>query len=101
MSRGSQAQFYKTGAWVNCREEYLKKVGGLCEICLSKGMIVPAEIVHHKVHLNVENLYDPNISLCFDNLQAVCRDCHAKLHGKEKRFTVRADGTVEAIAPYV
>ena len=68
MSRGKQSQFYKTGAWVQCRNAYLKSVGGLCEKCLEKGLIVPAEIVHHKIHLNAENLSDPSISLNPANL---------------------------------
>lgn len=101
MSEGKQRDFYKSGAWVNCRNNYMKSVGGLCEICKEKGLIVPAIIVHHKVHLNAENLSDPNVSLNFNNLQAVCRDCHARLHGKEKRYFVREDGTVEVIAPFV
>lgn len=102
MSEGKQAHFYKTGAWVNCRRDYLKSVGGLCERCKAKGMIVPAEIVHHKIHLNAENLSDPNVSLSFDNLQAVCRNCHAELHGREKRFKVSEDGRVYSTdAPYV
>lgn len=94
MSRGRQGQFYKTGAWVSCRDNYLRSVGGLCERCKAKGLIVPAEIVHHKTHLNNENIDDPMISLSFDNLEALCRKCHAEEHGKTKRFDVLPDGTV-------
>ena len=95
MSQGKQSQFYKTAAWVSCRNSYLKSVGGLCERCLAKGLIVPAEIIHHKIHLNENNINDPSVSLNFDNLEAVCRSCHGELHGKRKRYTIAADGSVE------
>ena len=94
MSKGKQSEFYKTGAWVNCRESYLKSVGGLCERCKAKGLIVPAEIVHHKEHLNVDNITDPTITLNNDNLEALCRKCHGEEHGSPKRFDVLPDGTV-------
>ena len=96
MSRGKQAQFYKTALWVECRKNYLKRVGGLCEKCKKKGLIVPAEIVHHKIHLNAENINDPTISLNPDNLEALCRKCHGDEHGTPKRFDVLADGSVVA-----
>lgn len=37
------AWFYSTWAWRNCRALYIKSVGGLCERCLAKGLINPAE----------------------------------------------------------
>ena len=102
MSRGSQAQFYKTAAWVNCRNGYLKSVGGLCEKCKAKGLIVPAEIIHHKIHLNADNINDPSITLNPMNLEALCRQCHGEAHGNVKRFDVLPNGEVVARvdAPY-
>ena len=44
-------QFYKSKQWQDCRNSYMKKVGGLCELCLKEGKITPAEEVHHKVHV--------------------------------------------------
>jgi 5-methylcytosine-specific restriction endonuclease McrA len=72
--------FYYTQAWKNAREAYKRSKGGLCERCLDKGYIVPGEIVHHKIRLTPENINDPNISLNWDNLQLVCRKCHAEIH---------------------
>ena len=43
-------------------------------------MIVPADIVHHKIPLTDENVNDLSISLSWDNLQALCRQCHAEVH---------------------
>ena len=87
--------FYKTEAWKSCRDAYAKSVGGLCEYCYAKGRIVPGEIVHHKVHLNPQNINDPNISLDWGNLVLLCRDCHGAVHTKKiKRYKVDALGRV-------
>ena len=69
--------FYDSRAWKDTRRNYKQSVGGLCEKCLAKGLITPAEIVHHKTPLTVDNVSDLNISLSWDNLQALCRQCHA------------------------
>lgn len=72
--------FYRTQAWKDTRRNYLKSVGGLCERCLAKGLIEPAVIVHHKVPLNEDNISNLSISLGWDNLEALCRKCHAEVH---------------------
>lgn len=94
MSQGLFLKFYSTTAWANCRESYLKSVGGLCEMCKEKGLITPAEIVHHKTHITAENIDDPNITLSYDNLLAVCRKHHGELHGTPRRYTIGEDGTI-------
>lgn len=72
--------FYHSAAWKNTRRNYKQSVGGLCERCLAKGMIVPADVVHHKIPLTDQNVNDLSISLSWDNLQALCRQCHAEVH---------------------
>lgn len=97
-------KFYKSVAWKQCRAAYAKSKGGLCEVCLARGRIVPGEIVHHKIHISPKNINDLNVILDWNNLQLVCRECHAEAHrhdGKENpqryevdkfgRVTVRAD----------
>ena len=86
--------FYKSKAWQKCRESYLNKARGLCEECLRHGLYTPADTVHHKIHLSPKNINDPSITLSFDNLEAVCRDCHANLHKSEKRYRVDEFGHV-------
>lgn len=76
----SQAKFYNSPAWKKTREAYTRSVGGLCERCLAKGVITPAELVHHKVPLTDDNIEDLSISLDWNNLQALCRKCHAEVH---------------------
>ena len=77
--------FYSSKAWQHCRASYKKSVGGLCERCLAKGLIVPGEIVHHKVYIDPDNITDPEILMSFDNLELLCRDCHAQEHIARKR----------------
>lgn len=93
--------FYDSRAWKDTRRNYKQSVGGLCEKCLAKGLITPAEIVHHKIPLTVDNVSDLNISLSWDNLQALCRQCHAEEHEAMyakrvgRRYKINADGSVD------
>lgn len=92
--------FYKSAAWLHCRDGYIKSVGGLCERCLSKGLIVPGYIVHHKCYLTPNNILDPDVSLNWNNLEYLCHDCHNKEHFKDeylKRYKIKPDGSVEVL----
>lgn len=77
--------FYNSKAWKDCRAGYLRSVGGLCERCLAKGTYRPAEIIHHKIHLTPANISNPDVALSWDNLEALCRDCHAEIHEPRAR----------------
>ena len=77
--------FYKSKAWQKCRKAYAKSKGELCERCLNKGIYKAGEIVHHKQHITPGNITDPNIILAWDNLELLCRDCHAQEHDRRKR----------------
>lgn len=87
--------FYKSQAWKDTRAAYAKSKGYLCEVCLAKGIYRSGDIVHHKIHLSPENIADPSVSLNWDNLQLVCRDCHAQLHdNKQRRYKLDELGRV-------
>ena len=86
--------FYTRQAWRKCATAYRRSVGGLCEKCRQSGLIVPAEEVHHKIKLTPETINRPEIALNWQNLIALCKDCHLKEHRKEKRWRVDADGNV-------
>ena len=95
MSRDFARKFYSSQAWVDCREAYKKSVGGLCERCAEKGLVEPGEIVHHKIHLTPENINDTEYTLDWNNLELVCRACHATEHGaRKKRYIVNENGEV-------
>lgn len=84
MAKEFAYSFYHSGAWKKQRE-YIKAVRfGLCERCLAKGKFVKGEIVHHKIHLTPENIHDKSICLDEQNLELLCRDCHAEEHQGER-----------------
>lgn len=86
--------FYKSKAWKDCRAAYASSKGGLCELCLRDGKYTPGNIVHHKVHLTPTNISDPTVTLNWENLELVCRNCHSAEHGNVKRYKVDVAGRV-------
>ena len=79
--------FYKSKAWKDCREAYAKSKGWLCERCMKEGRLTTGEIVHHKIHITPENISDPSVTLNWDNLELLCKDCHDE--EREKKNVVR------------
>ena len=57
-------------------------------------------MVHHIVPLTADNIGDINLSLNWDNLQALCRKCHAEVHDEiyakrsGRRYKVDEQGKV-------
>lgn len=86
--------FYSSTAWKDCREAYAASKGRLCERCLRNGIYTAGELVHHKIHLTPTNISDPTVTLNWENLELVCRNCHAAEHGNAKRYKVDAAGRV-------
>ncbi len=78
-------EFYSSKQWTKCAIAYKKSKQGLCERCLKKGLIVPADEVHHKIRLTKENINNPQISLNFNNLEALCEECHDKEHEADRK----------------
>ncbi len=64
-------KFYHTKQWMKCRTTFVALNHGKCQICGKRG-----NLVHHRT----QNVNDPYISLNFDNLELLCRDCHNKIH---------------------
>lgn len=84
--------FYKSKSWIDTREAYLSSVQYTCERCGE-----PAKIVHHKKYLTKSNINDVNISLNWNNLEALCQDCHNKEHHKQQSkltYTFDNEGNV-------
>ena len=78
-------EFYNSKRWRDTRTAYKKSRLELCERCLAKGIIVPAEEVHHKTRLTKNNINDYSVSLNFNNLEALCSNCHTKEHEQDQR----------------
>ena len=81
MAKSWARSFYSSKAWQDCRNEYAKRLQHLCEDCLRRGIYRPGEIVHHKIELDPINIEKPEVALNFENLELLCRDCHASRHG--------------------
>lgn len=102
MARDFAKSFYRSKAWKNTREAYKNSQHGLCERCAKNGTLSVGTIVHHITHLTPENINDPEVSLSFDNLELVCRNCHADLHPEiyskaaedEPRYAFDEDGNL-------
>lgn len=87
--------FYKSRTWQRTRDAYCASRGGLCEDCLTQGRYTVGVIVHHMKELTPDNIGDPGISLAWDNLRLLCRDCHGKRHSTTpKRYKVDESGHV-------
>ena len=80
-------KFYKSKAWLQCRDSYFTFRHGLCERCQG-----PGKIVHHKQYLTPDNINYPTITLSFMNLELLCQDCHNKEH--HARYGVTVDGVM-------
>jgi 5-methylcytosine-specific restriction endonuclease McrA len=84
--------FYASAAWVKCRDGFMSSKNYICERC---GEV--AVICHHKKHITPANISDPNITLNWDNLEALCQACHNEVHMskgaivKGLRFTADGD----------
>lgn len=88
-------KFYKSIQWTKCRNAYMKSVGGLCEDCMKEGRVTAAEEVHHIKFITPDNINDPNVTLNWNNLVALCRECHRKRHGaRQRRYDVDEWGRV-------
>lgn len=97
MAKEFAKDFYHSRRWQDCRRAYGQKRGWLCEECLGRNVLSYGEIVHHKIPLTPENIDDPEIAYGFNNLELVCRQCHAELHDKRKqhrRYTFGPDGEI-------
>ena len=50
---------------------------------MRKGIYTPGDIVHHKIeHVTPLTVDNPEVTLSFDNLELLCRQCHADEHGE-------------------
>ena len=76
--------FYASMAWTKCRLAFLKSKFFICERCEGA-----ATIAHHKEYLTPDNVNDPYVTLNWDNLEALCQDCHNKEHHNSGEGVIR------------
>lgn len=90
-------EFYHSKDWTDTRQAYLIAQHYLCERCGE-----PAKVVHHKHYLTKRNINNADIALNWDNLEALCQDCHNKEHhaaADTRRYKFDADGNVIQAQP--
>ena len=72
--------FYNSKKWRITRAAYVDSRvnidGGMCEYCGAEA----GEEVHHVIALTPANIHDTEITLNWDNLKFLCKDCHFKAH---------------------
>lgn len=68
--------FYYSQKWRRVSAAYMSSKSYICERCGA-----PAVICHHKQWLTDKTVHDPDIALSFDNLEALCQECHNAEHG--------------------
>lgn len=100
MARDFAKPFYDSERWRICRAAYIKSKSGLCERCLARGVMTAGVIVHHKKHISPDNIHDPSITLNFNNLILLCRDCHAEMHKTDVQTTYIFDAAGNVIETY-
>ena len=99
-----QSKFYRSSQWQHLRDRYRQSVDIQCDrcepMCYNKddeafvrrkrtGNDIRFGIVHHKIHLTKENIWESSISLEWDNLELLCISCHNKEHYKPKKKRVK------------
>ena len=90
-------EFYHSKDWIDTRRAHLISQHYLCERCGE-----PAKVVHHKHYLTKQNINNADIALNWDNLEALCQDCHNKEHhaaADTRRYKFDADGNVIPTQP--
>lgn len=57
----------------------------LCEVCLQKDIVTPAEDIHHIVSFMSTNDPVQRVFLAYDydNLQSLCKRCHQSIHNSK------------------
>lgn len=64
----------------------MQRDGGLCQECLKDGVITPCNQVHHIVspfQVGISQADFDYYAWDMANLEAICQDCHAKIHAHE------------------
>lgn len=74
-------ELYNTPEWKDLRESYNRN-NPLCEDCLLKGRITPAQHTHHIQPFMNGSSKSEQLTLLLDwsNLRSLCIDCHKEAH---------------------
>lgn len=85
-------RFYKSDRWHEARRQVILRDKGMCQMCGDVGTQV-----HHKIHLTIRNVDDPEVATNPDNLILLCDHCHNEVHhrvGKHMQYKFDEDGNI-------
>ena len=74
--------FYNSPEWKKLRKQEWKDANGLCEMCLKNGIITEAREIHHIIPIE----QDWNKRFNYDNLIALCPQCHQNVHDRDSQL---------------
>lgn len=80
VKQGRTDLFYNCRRWRRKRREVLKAAHYECAICKAAGKYTEADTVHHIKHLREF----PMLAMEDTNLQALCPECHYRIHHPEE-----------------
>jgi len=90
-------QVYRMAEWQRVREYVIQRAQGLCEECVRQGRVEAGTEVDHIQPLTESNWRDWNIAYNPDNLQLLCRECHAARHGGDSGLSRFIEPVPDAI----
>lgn len=82
--RKERMTIYNTARWRELRILKLKQ-NPLCEVCLTKSVIKPADDVHHIISfMSTEDFVQRRfLAFDFNNLMSLCDQCHQEIHNRK------------------
>lgn len=86
-------KFYTTYQWKKLAKEVLMRDAYLCQICSRNGVIKIVGIKRRDYaidHKKPRRLY-PELELVKENLETVCKKCHAKKSAIEQKIKTKED----------
>ena len=83
-TRKLRQKAYNDSRWKKIRNLYIKE-HPLCEKCMEKGVVTPAQDIHHVKSPFKDNEVNMNLLLNYNNLMALCRECHGDIHSKQQK----------------
>lgn len=79
-------KFYNSTRWKRCRKTYVASLPS--QLCMRCGVEIGTE-VHHIIELTARNIHDDNITLSWDNLMLLCKQCHNDIHGRVNKHRAK------------
>jgi 5-methylcytosine-specific restriction endonuclease McrA len=81
-TKHEQYQFYRSKQWRGLRQRALARDHHLCQYCLVRGVVTPANTVDHVVPIEI----DAGLATIAGNLATICKDCHRRKTAWEQSY---------------